>query len=725
MIELPEWYQDTDEWQIGLESGAEIVLIGLGTNDAKEIYWTDALEDPAAAYLEAYAAMISALREALGSDVLVVPLVPVPQVRGGGQWPDASIINDELPPLVDEVVAANGLDLSIDLRPPLLDEGEVIEELYADNIHPNDDGLKLMAETIGTTLASYLGVPLRAHHGVPNARTDDSSTDDGGAFVRANDASADVDADLGTDLRSDDERADAATDGQSRTDDRYSVGCANCDPSTFLGAAPSALEGAYDPLRPVLRADRFATSDARAVANADVRAVSMPHVDPEHGGAVETSDFHPDHAPDAYSNARADHGVSDLEPGADHAHAGPDDRAALAEPDHRAALFEPDHRKALAEPNLRAALAEPDHCATLAEPDRAANAEPDHAVADDDDAYLERAYDLATDLAPPDVFAAPIPMPTMPLFNVTASIESAIVFDDVEAVDIASDDITIEVFARSVAATLGTGNLDGATVTDVRAESKTTSRRRRSLLDENATTEVAYVALVSSQGLVRAETADDAAAALRQIVVDTLYEAVVETDAYFDTLTARAAGKTIVFDDASVNAVLSAATILNATDVLDVITAAAITTTPLPTTTSLPAPRPTRLARPVAGPTSEPPTQSPPSSDGGKKNKKKNSDDEDSSVLIIIVVAVVFLALATACIFLHFFVSRRRRSFTNTYAPPPTDDKFLVADKRPDAGTGGGDDDDKAKHQSNVEMVEQEAAAETVEDAVDDDSRAP
>lgn len=155
-----DFYQNTDSWDEALESGASVVLICLGTNDAKEEFWVDQLSDPAASFLAAYADMIRQLRQAL-DDPLIVPVVPIPQVRGGGDWPDASIINEVLPGLVSQATVASGLSFSISLRPPLLDDnGDAIYSLYDDIIHANDDGLFRVAVAIAEVLAPILNVSL-------------------------------------------------------------------------------------------------------------------------------------------------------------------------------------------------------------------------------------------------------------------------------------------------------------------------------------------------------------------------------------------------------------------------------------------------------------------------------------------------------------------------------------------------------------------------------------
>lgn len=155
-----DFYQRTNAWDQALASGASVVLICLGTNDAKEEFWVDQLSDPAASFLSAYADMIQQLRQALG-DPLIVPIVPIPQVRGGSDWPDPSIINEALPPLVAQAAAANGLNFSISVRPPLVDDnGDAIYSLYDDIIHANDDGYFLVAVTIAEVLAPILNVSL-------------------------------------------------------------------------------------------------------------------------------------------------------------------------------------------------------------------------------------------------------------------------------------------------------------------------------------------------------------------------------------------------------------------------------------------------------------------------------------------------------------------------------------------------------------------------------------
>lgn len=129
-------YVKEKQWQQALELKPDVALIALGTNDAKPHNWKHKAE-----FVGDYKAMIEALRMA-NPKVRVYCLLPIPAYPSNFGITDAVIANEVLP-LVKQVAAETKSEL-IDLNTPMLDQAKLVP----DKIHPNVEGLKLMAGVI-------------------------------------------------------------------------------------------------------------------------------------------------------------------------------------------------------------------------------------------------------------------------------------------------------------------------------------------------------------------------------------------------------------------------------------------------------------------------------------------------------------------------------------------------------------------------------------------------
>ena len=131
-------YMKEEIWQDALDFLPEIAVIKLGTNDAKEMNWAHK-ED----FLRDLQKMIDAL-QALPSKPKIYLCTPIPAFKEIWTIKD-SVIADEICPLVRQAVRDNRLAGLIDLHSLFPAE----ESLYqADGIHPNDAGVRRMAEIV-------------------------------------------------------------------------------------------------------------------------------------------------------------------------------------------------------------------------------------------------------------------------------------------------------------------------------------------------------------------------------------------------------------------------------------------------------------------------------------------------------------------------------------------------------------------------------------------------
>ncbi|KAJ8613013.1 hypothetical protein CTAYLR_004062 [Chrysophaeum taylorii] len=157
-------YVETDEYEDALSSSPDYVVIGLGTNDAKEENWRG-ISNAEEEFRNKYNEFIAAFEE-LESSPNIIVLIPPLQLRADeadGDWPDPTIVNQELPAVIREITASNDVHL-LDLRDLFervdgdIEENDEIfanDDLYDDIIHPNDEGYKVMAMRIRSAVVDW------------------------------------------------------------------------------------------------------------------------------------------------------------------------------------------------------------------------------------------------------------------------------------------------------------------------------------------------------------------------------------------------------------------------------------------------------------------------------------------------------------------------------------------------------------------------------------------
>ena len=129
-------YWNTNEFINSHLSEPDIVVIMLGTNDMRDINF-----DENSTFVEDYTALIDSYK-ALNSNPTVYICYPPPS------YGDAYGITNEriigvLIPMIIEVAELNNVDV-IDIYSPLVNQ----EDLFPDTIHPNEEGARIIAETV-------------------------------------------------------------------------------------------------------------------------------------------------------------------------------------------------------------------------------------------------------------------------------------------------------------------------------------------------------------------------------------------------------------------------------------------------------------------------------------------------------------------------------------------------------------------------------------------------
>lgn len=133
-------YIQTSAYQQALASKPDIVIIMLGTNDAKPQNWVYKAD-----FVSDYCNLIDSFQTLpTGPEVWICKPVPA---FDNPYTISPTVVNQEIPPLIDQIAAIKGTPV-IDLYHPLLDHGN----LFPDGIHPNAEGAGIMAQTIAPLL---------------------------------------------------------------------------------------------------------------------------------------------------------------------------------------------------------------------------------------------------------------------------------------------------------------------------------------------------------------------------------------------------------------------------------------------------------------------------------------------------------------------------------------------------------------------------------------------
>lgn len=150
-------YTATKFWTSALQSDADVGIIALGTNDAKDEFWVG--EE---AFLEAYRDIIAT---ATATFDIVCLAVPIPQLREGWHWSNTSIINEILPALVESLAKEYELPL-IDPRGAFVARHNTTTQfgqddylnasLYRDVVHPTELGYSAIAKAVQEVLVRIL-----------------------------------------------------------------------------------------------------------------------------------------------------------------------------------------------------------------------------------------------------------------------------------------------------------------------------------------------------------------------------------------------------------------------------------------------------------------------------------------------------------------------------------------------------------------------------------------
>ena len=135
---LPYW--NTSQYSASLNYHPDIVVIMLGTNDAKPYNWANN-----APFVPDYTALIKSYKN-LPSSPIVYICYPPPVYAVVAGITDARIKNEVIPKIA-QVASENGVEV-IDIYNALNDK----KALFPDKVHPNKEGARQLAQTVYGTI---------------------------------------------------------------------------------------------------------------------------------------------------------------------------------------------------------------------------------------------------------------------------------------------------------------------------------------------------------------------------------------------------------------------------------------------------------------------------------------------------------------------------------------------------------------------------------------------
>ncbi|MBC6366357.1 GDSL-type esterase/lipase family protein [Algoriphagus sp. AK58] len=130
-------YWNEPQFQQVKDFQPDVVVIKLGTNDSKPQNWAHKAD-----FVKDYLDLIAEFRAHMPKDGKVYVVMPVPVTRVNfGINPE--VMNNEQRLMLMEIIQKSGAEL-IDLYTPLMDK----PELLPDGVHPNTEGLRIMAAVV-------------------------------------------------------------------------------------------------------------------------------------------------------------------------------------------------------------------------------------------------------------------------------------------------------------------------------------------------------------------------------------------------------------------------------------------------------------------------------------------------------------------------------------------------------------------------------------------------
>ncbi|SFO18597.1 Lysophospholipase L1 [Algoriphagus ornithinivorans] len=137
--DFPYWNEP--QFQEVKDFAPDILVIMLGTNDSKPQNWAHKAD-----FRKDYLDMIAEFRQHMPVDGKVYVIMPVPVTKDNFGI-TANVMNNEQRMMIMDIAQSSASEL-IDLYTPLMDKAE----LLPDGVHPNKEGLGIMAQVVARAI---------------------------------------------------------------------------------------------------------------------------------------------------------------------------------------------------------------------------------------------------------------------------------------------------------------------------------------------------------------------------------------------------------------------------------------------------------------------------------------------------------------------------------------------------------------------------------------------
>lgn len=139
-------YWDTDVWSEAQMSDPDIVVIMLGTNDAKSFNWEGIQQNYGDYYALDYVELIQTVQNFKTNPKIYI-MVPPPLRDPYPFSMNATVINEIFPTLVRNIASVTNVEI-IDIFDALSGA-----DYSCDGCHPSNDGIQLIAQTVANAIA--------------------------------------------------------------------------------------------------------------------------------------------------------------------------------------------------------------------------------------------------------------------------------------------------------------------------------------------------------------------------------------------------------------------------------------------------------------------------------------------------------------------------------------------------------------------------------------------
>jgi acyl-CoA thioesterase-1 len=155
-------YWKTNEWQLALNSKPDIVVIMLGTNDAKAFNWEGVQQNTGDYFALDYVDMINKVKATNTKEPEIYAMIPPPLYEPFPFEMNSTVINQVYPNLIRNIATVTGVKV-IDIYSAFVGWDVDSSEKTCDGCHPSADGAYLIADTVAAAIQESSKFSKRSH----------------------------------------------------------------------------------------------------------------------------------------------------------------------------------------------------------------------------------------------------------------------------------------------------------------------------------------------------------------------------------------------------------------------------------------------------------------------------------------------------------------------------------------------------------------------------------